>query len=157
MKTLAGILCLLMAGGIAWGAGDPTQPDLIYDPATGNVTLDLAELSGGQINNFVLEDLGGGFITGVANFPSMLSATDTTTEISWTDILNPITSPVGGQWDLGPILSDGMTASEVDALLDTATYTTPTFASGSFEVVPEPTTIGIIVVGGMGILLRRRS
>lgn len=136
------------------------QADLIYDPITGNVILDATDV--GQIISFFLEGNGNVFDTDETNLPFIDTGTNTDNvafQIGQTDALN-----IGftGQFDLGDVLATGLTQSELEAAFKQTGYV---FALGqgvqTFDIgiaaIPEPATVGLILLGGGGLLYRRRA
>ena len=144
------------------GAGNktdgPDNADLIYNYVTGNVQLDASEADGAVMNNFVLQNGDDAFITGVVNFPWGSLQTDLVFEISNSD-----GTMIGfsGMWDLGDIFPGGM--MDVDALEAFLTGATYVGAQGTgvqtldLIVIPEPGTMVLLGLGGLGLLLRRRK
>lgn len=137
---------------------------LTYDPDTGDVKMDQSgAAAGGIIIQFTLKNAEGGddFVApGKATFPFLsLDTVDTVTQLSQTDLLsfgfNP--PPV---WDLGEVFPTGMDPTSLQTFLTEATYNN---GSENFElnVVPEPLTCTMLLLGGLGIvgetLTRRRK
>jgi hypothetical protein len=96
-------------------------------------------------------------------FPSgQFSVTDTDTKVAWTTLTERFTTVK----DLGNIAVAGLTAADLIAQLSglvgaqNETIYTAQGVTGkqSFDlvVVPEPGTIGVLALAGMGLLARRR-
>ena len=137
---------------------NPNRADLIYDAATGNVKLDPTEAAGGKIINFVLwNDAGGDDFSapGSANSPwNSFFFTDTPMRISESDGAMQGFTEV---WDLGDIFPTDMTLAELQNFLTAASYVGH-LGTGQWDLdlVPEPTTMGLLALGALALRRRRR-
>jgi len=98
------------------------RADLLYDPNTGNVTLDSADAAGGVITSYALENASGLMEPNEATLcPFDGNSTDTATayQISQTDLDQ---EGFPNTWDLGDILPTGNSLSQLEAFFSTAHY-----------------------------------
>jgi len=161
MRTLIaaiGVVALLTS--VSGAALLADHADLIYDAATGNVKLDPTEAAGGVMTNWAVETSWGTFnAPGVCVFPTVGYAmnTDTAQQISQTDVTQAGFSYVA---DLGNIFPTGLDAASLAALLDVTHSYVGTVGTGQLDldlvVIPEPATLTLLGVAGVGVLLRRR-
>ena len=135
---------------------EPANANLVYDPSTGTVVLDGIQSVGAVITNFVLETE-----DAFVDFASVTNAfgstffTATAAEISASDSLTDGLQQI----DLGRILAAGLSQSQLQDVLTSATYV-GTLGSGvqNFDlvVVPEPATLAMLGAGVLMIATRRR-
>ena len=138
----------------------PTVADLIYDPATGNVRVDASEAGGAIVTSFQFENDEGTFIPG--NYVGPAGIGWIYEDVSETVIANTDALNIGfsGIHDFGDIFPAGMlTVEELEAYLTTAVYT-GALGTGQqiidLVVIPEPATLALLGLGGLGTLLARR-
>jgi hypothetical protein len=142
------------------GVGDPNVADLIYDAATGELTIDPDGTT--NIISYVLQTTESpGFIEenhsaagGLWN--QFVDSTDS--QIGATIGLFgevPITSPV----NIGAVMPSGLSEAQFQAFLSSHEWAI-VGGGGPFDLVwvPEPSSVMLIVIGGLGLLLcdRRR-
>jgi hypothetical protein len=143
----------------------PGNAQLIYDPSNGNVKIDA---NGSPVSGFNLEDVladGRDVFAGAQspNFPpGGLSTTDTDTKVSWATV----SERFDGIVDLGNIALPNLPIADLLAQLSgppgqpNETYYTVAGVLGrqNFDValfVPEPATIGMLGLAGVGLIGRR--
>ena len=133
---------------------DPNQSDLIYDPATGNLTINPTEGPGGVLTGYVLQS-DGQFLPGEHNqvLGGLLTAiADELSEATF--------GGISSLADLGNVLAPGLSLAELEALLTTANYT-GTFGTGVQRLdivrIPEPATMILLGLGGLLTVLRRSA
>lgn len=147
----------VLAASVSASALSPTNADLIYDQVTGEITLDGAEAAGGVITNFVLTS-DGEFINTDGLTNPFLGAffTANANEISASD---PLTTGLA-LIELGAVLQAGLTESELADVFGAATYV-GNLGTGvqtlDLVLVPEPTTLVLMGLGGLAAMRRRRG
>ena len=141
----------------------PDHADLIYDPATGNVTLD-ATSRGGRLFSIYFENAEGAFRPENARFPFLFVGTN----ITDTEFAIGQTSPLPGGietfnvFDMGPIFPAGFQSSEeLSQFLAEASYRDeigPELPEFDLIVVPEPSgfTSAIVIPAACLLALRGR-
>ena len=162
------ILAILLGGALDAGqyaaAGNyPGHNKMIYNPTTGNVTLDTT-VAGLNVTGFKLIDKsadGKNVFAGAeaATFPpGALSTTDTDTTVSYASVSGGF-SP--GVWNLGNIALENLTPTELlETFSTTDTYYllagSSTKQDWDLVMVPEPGALALLALGGVAVLLRRR-
>jgi hypothetical protein len=132
----------------------PGVADLVYNPATGGVTL-VPSSGDGVITNFVLKSAGGFLPPHNCAFCNFTYYSDPN-EMSETDF-----SFVGfsGPHFMGNIMPAGMDLVALEAFLTQATYAGALGGEGGDLdlVIPEPATLALMGLGGLLVLRRRRA
>jgi hypothetical protein len=168
-KTLTGsapagsVISLTTTSG---GSGD-SKLDYVYNPATGDVTVSYdgdPNLTAAQnLHRMKLASLGGKFdptkVTNAApGQPGLISgglSTETTTLL---DLLTDPSTIIPDHYDLGNVLPSGLTLADLLADLTLQFGVNGSFSLKPAEVlVPEPMTLGLIGLGAMGLMARRRK
>ncbi len=145
-------------------AADPNNPDLIYNPDTGEVTL---HTDGVFFDTYqLLFANGGDFDDAAAQFAFQSFFAGGTTDLVENEIFesNPtgaflaITNGGNDTFSLGLILPTGLDDAQLAALFEAAQWSDATNASGSFDLIriPEPTTATLLAAAGLLTLRRRR-
>ena len=146
----------------ALGAGnleDGDDADLVYDPSNGNVTLSANDTDTGQVISFVIATDQNNMVTANTKFPFFDVGTNTDNtpfQIGQTDPLNQGAGPLV---DLGNVLPVGMDLAALSDYLTLAEYASDLGAGGTLDliVVPEPSAIGLAVLGLLTLTLRQRQ
>ena len=153
-------------GAMAGGLEDDGDVDLIYDPESGNVTLDASDAASGVVLSFVLgtgqdnmrsENFVQSADGSAGPFIDVGTNTDATAfQIGQTD---PLGQGAGPTIDLGDILPAGMDQAGLSEYLTLAQYASALGAGGELDliVVPEPSTLALILFGLVGLAMRRRK
>jgi len=164
-----GVLSGNFTGGAAVSrAGNLTDtvgiPDLIYDPATGNVTIDTEGLT---ITSFQFENGGlDTFDTGEFISPSTIGGNffGLTFEEVAAGVIgdsDPLFVGFTGTFDMGDFMPTGLDQAGLESYLSTAFWGTQGAGSGSYDlivtVIPEPGSLILLGLGGMLIAGRRRA
>ena len=145
-------------GALAGNLTDGADADLIYDPTTGNVTLDASDTAAGQIISFVIGTDQNDLRTSEADLPFIDAGTNTdntTFQIGQTDPLNQGAGPLV---DIGNILPTGMDLAALSNYLTIAEYASELGSGGTLDlrVVPEPSSLVLGLFGLLGLATRRR-
>ncbi len=142
----------------------PSDPDLLYNPATGNVTL---FTDGIFFDSYLIKtDDEANFNGPAASFAFQGFFAGGTTDLASDQIFenNPtgaflaITNGGETTFDLGDILPANLDAAQLGAVLETTNWSEATNASGTFDViiVPEPASVTLFAATGLLALRRRR-
>lgn len=146
-----------------FGTSAPLRPgnnvaDVVYNAVTGQILIDP---DGGKIISFSLLNGGTGFINlNTVAFPDASTfTTKLPDEIGWTDINGLAGTGFSNLFALGFVLPAGLTEAQLQTLLDGSAFSRGGGNGGAFEftVVPEPTGLGLLALGGLTLLRRRRA
>ena len=167
IKTLALLAAPALVAALASSAwagpvvpGDGV-PDAIYDPATGSITLQ----PDAKIISYVLQTDPAG--PGFRDFDAAAVPFETPFitrmkgEISWQDLSSAgFTAP----FSPGNILPAGLSEAQLTSFLTAADYASAFGSGGAFNVtslastpIPEPASLGLLGLGGLALLRRRRA
>ena len=145
-------------GAMAGNATDGPDADLIYDPSTGNVTLDASDTASGAIISFVLGTDQNNLVPENFDQPFINVGTNTDAtefQIGQTDPLNQGAGPLV---DLGDILPTGMTYPELRDYLTLAEYASELGQGGTLDVaIPEPSSAVLALTSLLALITRRRK
>lgn len=130
---------------------DTAAPDLIYNPATGNLVLDSD--GGADITGFQLNNGDSSFV-----FGNYVSPGGADIEEATADVLSYFVFSGGfANADLGDVLPTGLDLATLEAYLTSADVSQGLGNSGEFDliVIPEPSSLALLAMGGL--LIARRS
>lgn len=155
-----------------WDLVDPDDLDwaesatLVYDPATGNVTIDTARGEGGGYTSWFILESEGGFLPD--NFTPWIDSPFTS---ATTDLIGFAADAVEpGVYSAGSILAPGLTLEEVQSTFTSARFVSRAgFGGASFDfetdgldfgfalavAVPEPTAMVLISLAMIGFNAKR--
>ena len=145
-------------GALAGNLTDGDDADLVYDPATGNVTIDASDTAAGQIISFVIGTDQNNMDTSATVVPFIDAGTNTDNtpfQIGQTDPLNQGAGPLV---DIGNVLPTGMNLTALSEYLTIAEYASELGAGGTLDlrIVPEPSGLVLALFGLFGLATRRR-
>jgi hypothetical protein len=144
--------------------GLPNNPDLLYDPSTGNVKIDA---DGAEILSFIWRSAMQ-FVDGAADFSDLDSdvgpfesqfADSTESQIGWASGLFPVNMGFDGPQlaDIGNVFPTGLDQTGLQNLFTRNEWTSPPLGTvaGSFDlvVVPEMNAFVYLLMSSMGVLL----
>ena len=146
-------------GAMAGNLTDGDDADLVYDPATGNVTIDASDTAAGQIISFVIGTDQNNMDTSATVVPFIDAGTNTDNtpfQIGQTDPLNQGAGPLV---DIGNVLPTGMDLTALSEYLTIAEYASELGVGGTLDlrVVPEPSSIALAAIGLLALALRKRK
>ena len=130
-------------GAMAGNLVDGDDANLVYDPATGNVTIDATDTATEAIISFVLATESNDLRTDNSLFPFIDAGTNTdntTFQIGQTDPLNQGAGPLV---NLGNIFPTDLSLSDLSEYLSLADYASALGSGGTFDLilVPEPSAL----------------
>jgi len=133
------------------------RPDVIYDPSTGDIQINADGVD--KINSFSFISNSSKFTGATPNFPGTSAAitSDFDDEITRSGFTPPFTATT--LWDLGNVAATGL---DFNFLKSDLTIVGNVQGGSSFNYdlivsgVPEPTSIGLLGIGAVGLLVRRR-
>ena len=142
---------------------DPSNPDLIYDSQTGNVTL-FAEVFFDTYQIRTLDEADFDELAAQFAWAPAGGLTDlTNNEMFQLDAIAAfVAQTVNGEtlFDLGDILPAGLTETQLANIFDEARWANGTSAVGDFDLivanVPEPSVLALLGISGTFAILRRR-
>ena len=145
-------------GAQAGNLTDGADADLVYDPATGNVTIDASDTAAGQIISFVIGTDQNNMDTSATVVPFIDAGTNTDNtpfQIGQTDPLNQGAGPLV---DIGNVLPTGMDLTALSEYLTIAEYASELGAGGTLDlrVIPEPSGLVLALFGLFSLAARRR-
>ena len=133
--------------------------DLVYDPTSGNVTIDASETGSGQIISFVVGTEQNNLREENTQFPFLDVGTNTDNTSFQIGQTDPLNQGAGSLVDLGNIFPVGMTADSLSEYLSLAEYASELGAGGELDlvVVPEPSAWLLAGLAGVLLIARRRK
>ncbi len=144
------------------GSPGDGKMDYVYDPATGGLKVlydgdTRIDAAGGHpLQRLRLASINGKFRTANLNTSGFATATNTSTLLDCGQTAGAI--PDG--YDLGMVLPVGLTEADLiqDLMLNWQVQSGGVvLKNGDIYIVPEPTILGLIGVGAIGLLARRRK
>jgi hypothetical protein len=139
-------------------AGGDNIPDLYYNPANGNITIDG---DGADMGGFTLLSAGSNFTGDPADFSDLPAGVtdDIDNQVGWSNAFSGHT----GTADLGNIMVAGLTPAQLLADLAGSIYAISIPGGGGggaiqINYIPEPSSAVLLILGGMaGLFLFRRK
>ena len=143
----------------AGGLEDDGDVDLVYDPESGNVTLDANDAASGVVVSFVIGTDHDNMDAANFDRPFIDVGTNTDATAFQMGQTDPLNQGAGPLVDLGNILPTGLDQQGLSDYLTLAQYASALGAGGELDlvVVPEPSSVALILMGLFGLALRRRS
>jgi hypothetical protein len=143
------------------GAGD-NKFDYVYNPETGDVKIsydnDPNINASNTLQHMKLASAGSKFIVANVNNSGVAPSFSSESASLLDMVQNDNTKPILDHYDIGNILPQGLTQAQLMSDLTLQFGVLNQFSLKSAEVlVPEPTTLGLIGVGALGLLARRRK
>jgi len=134
------------------------RPNLVYDPATGNVQIDKdgGDLDTYQIKLYLDADFNEAACIQpfTAAYPSTLHDLTPFETFESSAFGAYLAGP--GPWNLGNILPVGWDLATLASHLSEARWSLGTGSSGELDLIPEPATMILLGIGGLGVMLKRR-
>jgi hypothetical protein len=162
-KTLTGGGPVVSASTTSGGSGN-NKFDYVYDPETGDVKIsydgDPNINAANTLQHMKLASAAGRFILANVNNSGVAPSFSSESANLLDMVQNDNTKPIQNGYDLGNVLPQGLTLDQLLTDLTLQFGVLNQFALKSAEVlttVPEPTTLGLIGVGAVGLLARRRK
>ena len=145
-------------GAMAGNLEDGDDADLVYDPTTGNVTIDASDTDTGLLISFVVGTDQNNMDTTESELPFIDVGTNTDNQPFQIGQTDPLNQGAGPSVDLGNILPTGMDLNALSDYLTIAEYASALGSGGTLDlrVVPEPSTLVLLLAGAL-LLLRTRK
>ena len=145
-------------GAMAGNLADGDDADLVYDPATGNATIDASDTGSGMIISFVLGTDQNNMNTTESILPFIDAGTNTDNQPFQIGQTDPLNQGAGPLVDLGNILPSGLDLAGLEDYLTLAEYASELGQGGTLDlrIVPEPSSLILLMVGLIALLRRRR-
>jgi hypothetical protein len=161
-KTLTGGSPVVSATTTSGGSGN-NKFDYVYDPNTGDVKISYDGDPNINANNTLqhmkLASAAGRFIVANVNNSGVAPSFSSESASLLDMVQNDNTKPILNGYDIGNILPQGLTLDQLltDLTLQFGVLNQFSLKSAEVTGVPEPTTLGLIGVGAVGLLARRRK
>lgn len=127
---------------------------LVYDPASGNLSLDAA---GKELTALEVKSVGANFSNHAGSHPLMLNGLFDIYTPAKLFVLKPAPNQFGDT-NFGNILPTGMTKDQIGADLTASGALYPSGGLGTVDLmyVPEPSSLYLLAIGSMSLLRARR-